>query len=156
MLKRIVALLFAFAGLAERLCGPPMPTRGFVLRILRHAEVVAREFVFEIAADRRVPVSLPASLATPAPQGGGSPADVLHLARSFRFLARLLNRLAGCDRWRRRHRAAHRCGATAAGLPVAFSSLLGQAMPGAGGCRKPIPRPPPERPPLPFAHVARL
>ena len=34
MLKRIVALLFALAGLAERLCGLPRPVRALVLLIL--------------------------------------------------------------------------------------------------------------------------
>ena len=34
MLKRIVALLFALAGLAERLAGLPRPVRALVLRIL--------------------------------------------------------------------------------------------------------------------------
>ena len=47
MLKRIVALLFALAGLAERLAGLPRPVRACVLRILRSAEAVARDFVFE-------------------------------------------------------------------------------------------------------------
>ena len=47
MLKRIVALLFALAGLAERLSSLPRPVRAFVLRILGSAETVARDFVFE-------------------------------------------------------------------------------------------------------------
>ena len=34
MLKRIVAVLFALAGLAERLTGLPRPVRALVLRIL--------------------------------------------------------------------------------------------------------------------------
>ena len=59
MLKRIVALLFALAGLAERLSGLPRPIRAFVLRILRSAEAVARDFVIEtpgkMARRRRFP-----------------------------------------------------------------------------------------------------
>lgn len=156
VLKRIVALLFAFADLAERLSTLPRPVRGFVLCILRRAEAVAREFVLDMVDDQGVPVPLPACLAIPALQGGDSPADALRLARSFRLFARLLDRLAGRDRERHKRRAANRCGTSATGLPDAFSSLLAQAMSGPGGVRKPIPRPPPKHPPLPFAYAARL
>ena len=61
MFKRIVALLFALAGLAERLIGVPRPVRAFVLRILRSAEAVARDFVLETAQEDRSASFLPAS-----------------------------------------------------------------------------------------------
>ena len=92
MLKRIVALLFALAGLAERLSGLPRPVRAFVLRILRSAEAVARDFVLETTQDHGVPAPLPAFL--DALQGGDSPADAMRLAQSFRVLAVLLDWLA--------------------------------------------------------------
>ena len=90
MLKRIVALLFALAGLAERLSGLPRPVRACVLRILRPAEAVARDFVLETTRDHAAP--LPACF--DALQGGDSPADAMRLAQSFRVLAVLLNCLA--------------------------------------------------------------
>ena len=92
MLKRIVALLFALAGLAERLIGLPRPVRAFVLRILRHAEAVARDFVLETTGEHGVPVPLPAYFGTL--QGDDSPADAMRIAQSFRLLAVLLDRLA--------------------------------------------------------------
>jgi hypothetical protein len=93
MLRRIVALLFAFASLAERLCGLPGPVRGFVLRLLRSAEAIARDFVLGAAQDRGASVP-PAFPVIPALQGGDSHADAMRLARSFRTLAVLLDRLA--------------------------------------------------------------
>ena len=91
MLKRIVALLFALAGLAERLCGLPRPVRACVLPILGSAEAVARDFVLETAGVNGAP--LPAGF--DALQGGDSPADALRLAQSFRLLAILLGWFAG-------------------------------------------------------------
>ena len=94
MLKRIIALLFALAGLAERLAGLPRPIRAFVMQILRHAEAVARDFVFETTRGHGVPAPLPAFFHIPALPGGDSPADAMRLAQSFRVLALLLDRLA--------------------------------------------------------------
>ena len=85
MLRRIVALLFALAGLAERLAGLPRPVRACVLLILRSAEAVARDFVLD-TQDHATPH--PACL--DALHGGDSPADAMRLARSFRALAVLL------------------------------------------------------------------
>ena len=90
-LKRIVALLFALAGLAERLSNLPRPVRAFVLRILGPAETVAREFLFETTQGSGVPAPLPACFN--ALQGGDSPADAMRLAQSFRVLAVLLDSL---------------------------------------------------------------
>ena len=114
MLKRIVALLFALAGLAERLTGLPRPVRGFVLRILGAAETVARDFVLETTQDHAAP--LPASFG--ALQVGNTPADAMRLAQSFRVLAVMLDSLA------ERNSGSERCtapGAMMAGLLTAMS-----------------------------------
>ena len=92
VLERIVALLFAFAELAERLCGSSRPVRCFVLLILRYAEAIAGDFVLETAAECGAPP--PVGLVMPRRQGGDSPADAARLARSFLALAALLDRLA--------------------------------------------------------------
>ncbi len=79
-LKRIVALLFALADLAELAGSRSQAVRGFVLWILLPAEAVARNLV----------------TGTPAPisfnQAGNSAADAMRLARNFRDLARELDR----------------------------------------------------------------
>ena len=115
VLKRIVALLFAFAGLAERLCGSSRPVRCFVLLILCYAEAIARDFVLETAAEHGVPP--PVGLVMPRRQGD-SPADAMRLARSFRALAILLDRLADGNYRLRKH-----CVTAAAGLLAALASL---------------------------------
>lgn len=51
VLKRIIALLLALAGLADRASGLPRPIRWLVFRILRPAEAVAREFVIGRASN---------------------------------------------------------------------------------------------------------
>ena len=91
MLRRIVALLFALAGLAERLSDLPRPVRAFVLLILRPAEAVAHDFVFG-TLDHGDAAPLPAFL--DALHDGDSPADAMRLARSLRVLAVLLDRMA--------------------------------------------------------------
>ena len=80
MLNRIIAMLFALACLAERLTGLPRPVRAHVLQIVRSAEAVARDFVFE-AQGHAAPLS--ARLDMPALQGGDSPADAMRLAQSY-------------------------------------------------------------------------
>jgi len=82
-LKRVVALLFALADLAERAHRRCRLVRRFVLWILRPAETVAREFVLDDddASDFIQPVS-----------AGDTPADALLLAERFRDLARELDR----------------------------------------------------------------
>lgn len=89
-LKRIVALLLALAGLAERAGGRSQAVRGFVLWILLQAEAVARDLVTGAPA----PVVLPRN----------SVADAMRLAENFRDLARELDRQAAFavdddDRW---------------------------------------------------------
>ena len=115
MLKRIVVLLFALAGLAERLAGLPRPVRAFVLRILKSAETVARDFVLETTRDHGASAHSPAC---PGPlQTGDSPADAIRLAQSFRLLAVLLDRAA------KRHCGSKHCiapGAMIVGLLAAM------------------------------------
>jgi hypothetical protein len=91
-LKRIVALLFAFAVLAERLCNLPRPVRSLVLSILRYAEAIARDFVIDTALDQGA--ALTPVLMIPALHGGDTAADAMRIARDFRALAVLLDQLA--------------------------------------------------------------
>src|SRR5262249_45451834 len=81
-LKRIAALLFALAGLAERACSRSQAVRGFVLWLLLPAEAVARNLVV--------------GTLTPIPlrRACDSPADAMRLARNFRDLAQALDRQA--------------------------------------------------------------
>lgn len=132
VLARIVALLYAFAGLAERLCGSPRPVRGLVLLILRYAEAIARELVLDTAAEHGAPP--PVGLVMPRRQDGDSPADAARLARSFRALAVLLDRLADREIGRRRRGVARAAGplSALAGLSAAtgfeercFAACLG-------------------------------
>ena len=100
VLKRIIALLFAFAGLAERLSDLPHPARECVLWALRSAEMVAREFVVETAVDQGAQEAL-IFLLMPALHAGNNPDDSTRLATSFKALAVLLDRLANGDNGRR-------------------------------------------------------
>jgi hypothetical protein len=90
-LKRIIALLFALAVLAERAAGRSRPVRWLVLWILRHAETVVREFVtgspLKAAGSRRSPAST-------AVRHGHDPADAMTLAASLRSLALLVRTIA--------------------------------------------------------------
>jgi hypothetical protein len=54
-LKRIVALLFSFAGLAERAAGRSYPVRCLVLWLLRRAEIIARDWIAEGSPDAMQP-----------------------------------------------------------------------------------------------------
>ena len=86
-LKRIAALLFALAGLAELACHRSPAVLGFVLWL--------RDFVGD------APDMPPAGM--PLGPAGGSRAEAMRLAASFRALARLLDRQArlsfhGADR----------------------------------------------------------
>ena len=82
-LLRLVALLFGFASLAERVAGQPAPVRWLVLAILRSAESVAREFVIGQtgAGDSTCPPGCFSNDAT----------EATRLARSFRALASALD-----------------------------------------------------------------
>ena len=82
-LQRIIMLLLALAGLADRAGAAPFPVRFVVLSILRHAEDVAWRFV----------------AAAPAPHQAGagstffdrnSPAEAARLALGLRMLAMIV------------------------------------------------------------------
>ena len=79
MLERIVALLFAFACLADLAAGAPFLRRRRVLGILSQGEIEARTFVMGVAFG-------PPAL-TDAPE---SPGDAADLAVRFRALAMML------------------------------------------------------------------
>jgi len=76
-LMRLVALLHALAGLAERAAGRSAVVRGIVLWFLRRAEAIAYDFVTG-------EVDPAATTVEPA---GNSPEDALHLAGILRALA---------------------------------------------------------------------
>ena len=88
--RRIVALLFLFAALAERAARSPWPARRPVLWILRRAESVAREFVTGEAGE-----DLPWQ---------GDAAEATRLALSFRALAFALDAEAAQTEPSARHR----------------------------------------------------
>ena len=96
VLKRIVALLFAFASLAERSSTKHGLLRASVLWILRSAETIVRDFVMDTALERGASIASDPFF-IPALHGGNHPADAMRLAESFRALAVLLNRLADAN-----------------------------------------------------------
>jgi hypothetical protein len=118
-LGRIVALLFAMAGLADRLGGAPRPVRCLVLAILRYAETIARDFVIDTALEQGAQLA-PDLLMIPALHDGDDAADAKQLATAFRALAALPDGLADCDPRRFGTRIASLC--------------LGLAACGAEGC----------------------
>ena len=79
-LKRIVALLFFFAVLAERASMRPGPVRPILIWILRHVEAIALEFVMG-----RLRLDTPSRIS--------GPAEAKRLASSFRALAVALDAL---------------------------------------------------------------
>jgi hypothetical protein len=83
VLERIVALLFALAGLADLAAGLPARHRRQVLAILGYGEAVARAFLTGMEEDAPSWEDAPAD----AP---GEPGDALLLAARFRALALLL------------------------------------------------------------------
>ena len=83
-LKRIVALLFALADLAQSSRSRSTLVRRFVIWVLRQAETVARDFVIGAAEAQ--------SSLMPASPASDSPAEAMRLAQSFRDLARELDR----------------------------------------------------------------
>ena len=99
-LRRIVLLLVALAGLAERAADRSWPVRCFVLWLLRRAEAATAESLFA-ATGMRLP-----AMAGIAAVGNG-PADALRLARRFHELAAALGALLPLARsargpaWRR-------------------------------------------------------
>lgn len=89
MLKRIVALLYSLASLAERAACRSLAIRCVALGFLRLAESVAREMV--ISDSHRFDA---ASGQATAPRIGCSADDAMRLAQRFRELAFMLESLA--------------------------------------------------------------
>ncbi len=85
-LRRIAALLVSLAVLAERAAGRSFPVRCLVLWLLRRAETVAEDYVFEWTG------TPPSAIAGIAAAGYG-PADALRLAARFRVFAAALRTL---------------------------------------------------------------
>ena len=85
-LRRIVALLVAFAALADRAGTRPRPVRVAVLWFLRIAESVAWDFVIAVASEAGVGADfdIPSHALDTADDAG-------RLARSFTALAELLS-----------------------------------------------------------------
>ena len=79
-LKRIAALLFFFAALAERASMRPGPVRPVLIWILRHVEAIASDFVMG-----RLRLDTPSRIS--------GPAEAKRLASSFRALAVALEAL---------------------------------------------------------------
>ena len=82
MLRRIIALLVASAVLAERAADRSLLVRWLVLWLLRRAETVVEDFVFDEAG-------MPLAVEGFAVAGNG-PDDALALAARFRALAAAL------------------------------------------------------------------
>lgn len=82
-LRRIVLLLVALAGLAERAAARSWPVRCFVLWLLRRAETAAAECLFEATGMRSPAIA----------EVGNGPADALCLAARFHALAAALGAL---------------------------------------------------------------
>ncbi|WP_367955312.1 hypothetical protein [Aquibium pacificus] len=115
MLRRVIALLVSFAALAERAAGRSAPVRCFVLWILRRAEAVAEEFVFDAAG---VPQPSLEGIAS----AGNDPDDALRLAARFYALATALCALlplGGFD-WRSARR-----GLVFVPVPQGYDRLMG-------------------------------
>lgn len=83
--RRIVALLFEFAALAELAGTKPRPLRAAVLWLLGAAEAVGRDFVAALAVECGGGIVVPAR--PPSPEVAD---DAIRLAHSFRALAGLL------------------------------------------------------------------
>lgn len=91
-LRRIVALLVAFAALADRAGSRPRPIRVAVLWLLRIAEATAWDFVIAVAGE----TGLATGFDVP-PHALDVADDAGRLARSFTALAGLLSDIAHRD-----------------------------------------------------------
>ncbi len=87
-LKRIVALLFALADLAQSVSRRSPRVRRFVIWVLRQAEIVAWDLVI---GQPEAPAPMPPSLFS---DSLADPDEAMRLALSFRDLARELRRQA--------------------------------------------------------------
>jgi hypothetical protein len=121
-LRRIIALLVAFAGLAERAAGCSYPVRFLLLLVLRHAEAIARDYVAQI-------MLVDGLWFDDAMECTSSPADAELLARRFGILAAELQDLlapAGLVVQENRETAAslHRACRRAAPRAPRFAAIL--------------------------------
>ena len=98
MTRRIIALLVSLAVLAERAAERSLPVRWLVLWILRRAETVVEDFVFDETG------APPPAMDGFAPIGNG-PDDALRLAARFNALAAALAALLPLACWPNRRRA---------------------------------------------------
>jgi len=85
VMKRIVALLFGLAVLAERAAGRSYPVRCFVLWLMRQAEPVARCYVMGCEEDDSPSPRAAEPLASVHHRN--SPAEAMHIAAILRTLA---------------------------------------------------------------------
>jgi hypothetical protein len=99
-LKRIVPILLALAGFAERSARLPLPVRFVLLAILRHAQAVlwakverASWLLAETGADGRAPLCV-ARLSVDPPDELGGPAAATRLGAGFRLIALVVASLA--------------------------------------------------------------
>lgn len=83
-LLRIAAVLFALADLGERRAHAPLPARMLLIWALRLADVLFKEFVFDVSADLPDDVWLPDLVEAGS---GHDPAVAIDLALSLRLLA---------------------------------------------------------------------
>ncbi len=97
VLKRIIALLLAMAGLADRASVASYPVRRRTLEILLPAEAVAQESVLGMARNLGAPIPPQAYLAICGlmfTHEGDDPADAVRLALRLRVLALALASLS--------------------------------------------------------------
>jgi hypothetical protein len=83
MLRRIIALLVSLAVLAERAADRSSLVRWYVLWLLRRAETVVEDFVFD-------ETGMPSPAVEGIAAAGNGPEDALRLAARFRALAAAL------------------------------------------------------------------
>jgi hypothetical protein len=80
MMRRIIALLVAFSGLAETAAGRSYPVRFLLLLVLRHAETIARDYVADV-------MLVDGLWFDDGMECTSSPRDAALLAERFRLLA---------------------------------------------------------------------
>ena len=119
-LERIVAMLAAFATLAERAALRSFPVRWIVLLLLRRAEAIARFYVEEVT-----------DCDWPSPDDCSDTrygsADALILAAFFRAMAAALATLLPIDRPGRARRSDAECGLFAPGTVLLVVFAAGRA-----------------------------
>lgn len=90
-LLRFAAVLFALADLGERRAHAPLPARMLLIWALRLADVLFKEFVFDVSGDLPDDVWLPDLVEVGS---GHDPAVAIDLALSLRLLALALQVIA--------------------------------------------------------------